>query len=262
MSLLHVAEPLPVSLPSQRRPPARPSFACSRGFASSSGTLWPIRALWRSRPLKSYQVQTLSLSHWSCPKGEVTLTCIESFLMKHFSRGTFVSMSPPTGVLWVILWQFVRLTSCMRCPSLLHLKSKTEVQLKLTNRVSMSNRLSETQPRSRTSMFEQTVVKVSCLKLSIRILIQPIENFGHIKLTFASALPLTLTFPRRGLLIWQWRPFLSSLPEDFIPLYLKKGRLKILPLAFTFKVILSLFLFSQRQLWEMIWYSSCIQITL
>lgn len=119
----------------------------------------------------------------------------------------------------------------MRCPSLLHLKSKTEVQLKLTNRVSMSNRLSETQPRSRTSMFEQTVVKVSCLKLSIRILIQPIENFGHIKLTFASALPLThISTP--------WPPnltveaFLKLAPRRLYPTLLKEGKAENPPTCF------------------------------
>lgn len=97
---LCVAACLFVCVSSQRQPPARPSFACSRECASSSETPSPKRALWRSRPLKSYQVQnilsvTLILPHG----GKVRLTRTESFLIRCFSRGTLLSISPPTGVL-------------------------------------------------------------------------------------------------------------------------------------------------------------------
>lgn len=45
---------------SGRQQPAMPSSACSLEFASSLETPWPTRALWRSRPPKSYQVPALS----------------------------------------------------------------------------------------------------------------------------------------------------------------------------------------------------------
>ena len=62
-------------VPSLRRPPARQSFACSQECASSSGTRSLKRALWRSRPQKSYQVQTYSPPSWSRQKGELKLAC-------------------------------------------------------------------------------------------------------------------------------------------------------------------------------------------
>lgn len=59
---------------SQRRLPARPSFACSRECANSSGTPSLKRVLWRFRPLKSYQVQaTLSVTLIS-PRGNIEAT--------------------------------------------------------------------------------------------------------------------------------------------------------------------------------------------
>ncbi len=137
-------------LSSQRRPPARPSFACSQECASSSETPSPTRALWRSRPRKSYQVQTHSVSRLSCPIGE--LTCTESFLIKCFSRGTRVSISYHPHDCE---------SSCDSCEvdfllcavhfffSTLQVKSgtKPKFQLKLT------------QTQSRTSMFKQTADK-------------------------------------------------------------------------------------------------------
>lgn len=70
-----VTVPFPdVWLLSQRRLPARPSFACSRECANSSGTPSLKRALWRFRPLKSYQVQaTLSVTLIS-PTGKIEAT--------------------------------------------------------------------------------------------------------------------------------------------------------------------------------------------
>lgn len=69
-----------VCVSSQRRPPARPSFACSQECVSSSEIPSPTRALWRSRPRKSYQVQTCSpIGHCSCTMGTLWLTRLESF---------------------------------------------------------------------------------------------------------------------------------------------------------------------------------------
>ena len=66
--------PPPPPLPC-RQPPARPSSGCRRACASSSETPSPRRALWRSRPRRSYQVQRQDPASWE----EVTLTRTESF---------------------------------------------------------------------------------------------------------------------------------------------------------------------------------------
>lgn len=126
-----------VCAPSQRQPPARPSFASSPECASSSGTPSLKRALWRSRPLKSYRVQTHTVT-LILPRGKLKLTCIESVLIWCFSGGT------PQGSYESSCDSYtVQLAFCMRCPlvscfSTLYFTSRTKVQL--TDWNSVSNR--------------------------------------------------------------------------------------------------------------------------